>query len=409
MVCCSRALTPSADRSRKYWVPRVITLGAARRSRPWRTRRGSRSRRKSRPTAGRRAPSPHASARRRRPWPPAAPRMPSQARSRRRLGQTPRQRTGSSLSPGMTEPRYSESAHSSVGGQPFACLADARRHNDTSGCDRSRCRPATLSYRTAGLRASSVTFAITQGDAADRLRRPGGVMHGFRAPAGRRASRVRGAAGRAARRGACGSGRRRRGWRPRSRRQRRARARSGGRGRRPPPRRSGPPIGVLPVNVTDHRAITRPRNWGSAVSCSVVLPVAMNAVLNKPVTASAASSPGSDGTSAAARMAIPKPAPAMVNGSSPVRARPATTSPPATAPIAHGGGEEPVGPGAAVQADAGQQRQGDLELVGQRADQGHHQQRHQQARRAADIPQALRAAGRVPARPAAPGAAPQPG
>ena len=40
----------------------------------------------------------------------------------------------------------------------------------------------------------------------------------------------------------------------------------------------GAPIGVLPLNVTAHSAITRPRKLGSLVSCSVLLPVAMNAV-----------------------------------------------------------------------------------------------------------------------------------
>jgi hypothetical protein len=69
-----------------------------------------------------------------------------------------------------------------------------------------------------------------------------------------------------------------------------------------------------------------------AVSCRVVLPVAMNAVLEKPTAVSAASSPGSDGTSAAAAIVAPNPAAAAVKGHSPVRPREATARPPATAP-----------------------------------------------------------------------------
>ena len=81
----------------------------------------------------------------------------------------------------------------------------------------------------------------------------------------------------------------------------------------------------------------------------------------------------------------------------PVLARPADDQPAGYRAGAHGGGQEPVGTGVAVQADAGQQRQGDLELIREGPDQRHHQQRDQQARRAADITQALAQLAAFPA------------
>ena len=95
---------------------------------------------------------------------------------------------------------------------------------------------------------------------------------------------------------------------------------------------SGPPIGVDPWKATNHRLITRPRIEGSAASCSVELPVAMNEMLAQPTSARAASSIGKVGASAASMIAAPKATAASTSGRSPVRPIAATTSPPATAP-----------------------------------------------------------------------------
>ena len=48
---------------------------------------------------------------------------------------------------------------------------------------------------------------------------------------------------------------------------------------------AGPPIGVEPWKATNHSAITRPRIVGSAPSCSVELPVDMNAIEQAPTSA----------------------------------------------------------------------------------------------------------------------------
>ncbi len=53
----------------------------------------------------------------------------------------------------------------------------------------------------------------------------------------------------------------------------------------------------------------------------------------------------------------------------------------------HRGDQRRVGGGAAVEAEAGQQRQDHLEVEAEGADQGHQRQRHGQLRRAADVAQ----------------------
>ena len=95
-----RPVRQSAPPSRVDHSPGPYSHPTAR----WQTRRGSRSRQRSSPTAGRRAPSPRASARRHRSWPPAARCMPSPACSRRRPGQSPSPETGSSPTPAGTRP-----------------------------------------------------------------------------------------------------------------------------------------------------------------------------------------------------------------------------------------------------------------------------------------------------------------
>lgn len=94
----------------------------------------------------------------------------------------------------------------------------------------------------------------------------------------------------------------------------------------------GAPRGVLPRKATAQSAITRPRKRGSAVSCSVVLPTARKVTLAAPTIASAIRATPTEGAAAAARMARPKTAEAMVRGRSPVRPWPATTRPPTIAP-----------------------------------------------------------------------------
>jgi hypothetical protein len=48
------------------------------------------------------------------------------------------------------------------------------------------------------------------------------------------------------------------------------------------------PIGVLPMNAVDHRAVIRPRMSGRAASWTVLFPVVRNVMLAKPTTASSA-------------------------------------------------------------------------------------------------------------------------
>jgi hypothetical protein len=91
-------------------------------------------------------------------------------------------------------------------------------------------------------------------------------------------------------------------------------------------------MGVEPRNATAHRAMTRPRIDGDAVSCSVLLPVDWNATLIPPTTAMAPSSTGSDGAAAARASAAPNSSAFLTIAVAPVRPLPATSSPPTTAP-----------------------------------------------------------------------------
>ena len=48
----------------------------------------------------------------------------------------------------------------------------------------------------------------------------------------------------------------------------------------------GPPIGVLPMNATVHKAMTRPRISGDAANCRAVLPADRNQMLAAPTATS---------------------------------------------------------------------------------------------------------------------------
>ena len=48
------------------------------------------------------------------------------------------------------------------------------------------------------------------------------------------------------------------------------------------------PIGVLPTNAVDQRAVIRPRMSGRAASCTVLFPGVRNVMLAKPTTVSSA-------------------------------------------------------------------------------------------------------------------------
>ena len=79
----------------------------------------------------------------------------------------------------------------------------------------------------------------------------------------------------------------------------------------------------------------------------------------------------------------------MITARVPVRPLPATISPPIDGAGAHGGGQEAVDLGAAAERLARDDREHDLELVGERADHGHHRERHRQRGRARHVAQAL--------------------
>ena len=158
------------------------------------------------------------------------------------------------------------------------------------------------------------------------------------------------------------------------------------------PPTSGPPIGVEPWKATNHSDITRPRISGSAVSWSVELPVDMNEMLAPPTSASANSSKPSVGATVARhrdaeagggdhQRSQPGPAARCDEQAADHRAD------------AHRGGHEAKAGGADVEAAVGHDRQRDLELVGQAAGDGHHQQRHGERRRRARRSAGPRAAG----------------
>ncbi len=87
------------------------------------------------------------------------------------------------------------------------------------------------------------------------------------------------------------------------------------------------------MKATDHSAITRPRNWGSLRSWSVLALVDMNAVDAAPTPRRSPSSTGSDGASAAPAIAAPKTRHRTDRVRSPTVRRLLTSRPPATAPV----------------------------------------------------------------------------
>ena len=147
----------------------------------------------------------------------------------------------------------------------------------------------------------------------------------------------------------------------------------------------GPPIGVLPLKVTDHSAITPPRKLGSVVSCRVLLPVAMNVVLAAPTSTSASSSVASVGTTGGRQERNAECERGRGQRLNPGDARGRHQQAARDSADAHRRGQEPEHLRATVQRGVRKQRQHNLELVRQRADQRHHQQRHKQAPRRAHI------------------------
>ena len=85
-------------------------------------------------------------------------------------------------------------------------------------------------------------------------------------------------------------------------------------------------------------------------------------------------------------------------GRGPTGAAAAVARPPTTAPTPMAARQQAVGAGVAVEGEPGQDRQDHLELVGQRADERHHQQRRAQRRRVATRSAGPRAPGPWPGR-----------
>ena len=152
----------------------------------------------------------------------------------------------------------------------------------------------------------------------------------------------------------------------------------------------GPPIGVEPWKATNHSDITRPRIAGSAVSCSVELPVAMNEMLAPPASASAISSSGRVGASGGERHRDAERRRREHERTQPGLALGGHEQPADDRADAHRRGHEAEAGGAGVQAPAapspaaspGTRRSGSPTSA-------HHQQRHRELRRAADVAQAL--------------------
>ena len=151
----------------------------------------------------------------------------------------------------------------------------------------------------------------------------------------------------------------------------------------------GPPIGVLPRKATVHSAMTRPRICGSALSCSVVLARARNVMLAAPTNTrdtTATGRVGDDGEQGDHDAEHDRDAGQGVDAVvAPARHEQAADD----GTHAHGRRHHAVGAGVAVEGVLGHHRQDDLELVGQRADHEHHQQRRAQRRRTPHVAQPL--------------------
>ena len=91
-------------------------------------------------------------------------------------------------------------------------------------------------------------------------------------------------------------------------------------------------MGVLPMNATVHRAITRPRISGEAASCRAVLPAERNQMLAAPTAMSEIAATSMVGQREVMSMVAPKVAYAITIVGMPLECRPALTSPPAMAP-----------------------------------------------------------------------------
>lgn len=87
------------------------------------------------------------------------------------------------------------------------------------------------------------------------------------------------------------------------------------------------------MNATAHKAITRPRIWGSVPICSVELAIDKNETLAKPTSAIATSSIANIGASPAKVMNTAKINDARIIARTPVFPRAAVQSPPMTAPV----------------------------------------------------------------------------
>ena len=131
-----------------------------------------------------------------------------------------------------------------------------------------------------------------------------------------------------------------------------------------------------PRYTTLHSAITRPRIAVGAASWSSEFVVAVKEMAAAPISTSAASARPSVGAAAMAARRAPKAsaiAPSPVSDGLP-RAGRGHRAEDRTG--AHGSGERTVGRGPAVECVASHQREHDLEVEGQGADDGHGQQRH---------------------------------
>ena len=88
----------------------------------------------------------------------------------------------------------------------------------------------------------------------------------------------------------------------------------------------------VPRKATAQRAMTRPRICGSAVICSVALPVDRKKMLAAPTRSSAAAAAKTVGITASSSVAAPNTPAATATSRVPVARRPAVMRPPTTAP-----------------------------------------------------------------------------
>ena len=148
--------------------------------------------------------------------------------------------------------------------------------------------------------------------------------------------------------------------------------------------------------------MTRPRISGAAASCRLVLDSEMKVMLAAPTSGSTTTMAPNVGMTLATSTSAPNTTPAMPSLRRVGRARLAATRPPTTAPRPMAEVMQPVAAGAGAERVAGDERQADLELVGEGADGRHQQQGRAQGRVGPHVAEPLAQLALLPGRGAGP-------